>query len=115
MKRNRFFLTVTALLPLLCICIQSWWTVETVMEAEDNIPEQVVMVPNQLPLEDERHYAEDAMQYAISVGSITTKLTKWNGECIETSAALIICTLAIVVLSIASIVYETIGNYSFGM
>lgn len=87
MKRNRFFLTVTALLPLLCICIQSWWTVETVMEAEDNIPAQVVMVPNQLPLEDGRHYAEDAMQYAISVGSITTKLTKWNGECIETSAA----------------------------
>lgn len=32
-----------------------------------------------------------------------------------TRAALIICTLAIVVLSIASIVYETIGNYSFGM
>ena len=32
-----------------------------------------------------------------------------------TRAALIICTLAIDVLSIASIVYETIGNYSFGM
>lgn len=32
-----------------------------------------------------------------------------------TRAALIVCTLGIVVLSIASAVYETIGNYSFGM
>lgn len=86
MKRNRFFLIVTALLPLLCICIQSWQIVETVMEAEDTAPTQVVMYPSQLPLEDERHYAEDAMQYAISVGTFSTKLTKWDGECIIATA-----------------------------
>ena len=32
-----------------------------------------------------------------------------------TCAALIVCTLGIVVLSIASAVYESIGDYSFGM
>lgn len=86
MKRNCLSLIMTALLPLLCICIQSWWTVETVMEAEDTTPTQVVMSPSQQPLEDERHYAEDAMQYAISVGTFSTKLTKWDGECIVASA-----------------------------
>lgn len=77
---------MTALLPLLCICIQGWWTVDTVMEAEDTTPTLVVMSPSQQPLGDERHYAEEVMQYAISAGTISAKLSKWGGECIIASA-----------------------------
>lgn len=86
MKRNRFTLITTVLVPLLCICLQGWWTVKAVVEAEDAPPTQMVAPLSQLPLEDERHCAESVMQYAISVGTFSAKLSKWNGECLAVSA-----------------------------
>lgn len=77
MKRIRFFLIATALLPLLCICQQGWWAVEVGLEA-DAVQVQTSVPLNQQPLGDERHYAEDAMQCAISVSPFSTKLTKWG-------------------------------------
>lgn len=86
MKRSRFFLIATALLPLLCICLQGWWAVEVGLET-DAVQIQTSVPLNQQPLEDERHYAEDAMQYAISVSPFSTKLTKWENACAVISSA----------------------------
>lgn len=77
MKINRFFLIATALLPLLCVCLQGWWAVEVVLEA-DAVQVQTSAPLNRQPLGDERNYAEDAMQCVISVSPFSTKFTKWE-------------------------------------
>lgn len=80
MKRSRFFLTATVLLPLLCLCLQGWWATQMGTEL-DMAPMHTSAPLKQQPLEDERQYAEDGIQYAISASPFSTKHTKWdNGQ-----------------------------------
>lgn len=78
MKKSRIILIIAIFLPLMCIYIQGRKAFQANMVTEAILTEAPIPL-NQLPFEEERQYAENIMQCAISVGTLSVQVTKWYG------------------------------------
>lgn len=85
MKKSRIILIIVIFLPLMCIGIQGRKAFQINMVTEAILTEAPIPL-TQLPLEEERQYAENIMQCAISVSTLSVQATKWYGTLMGNSS-----------------------------